>query len=90
MSRSDRPIRLLACIDPLGLGPLAGDEMGRGTQTQGAPMHYFRITLDDDGYRARFYYNGELMWWTEGYKRRATAENAIRSLRVHAASAPLR
>ena len=53
-------------------------------------MHYFTITLDKDGYRGRFYYNSELMWWTEGYSSRANAENAIRALRTHAASAPLR
>lgn len=53
-------------------------------------MHYFTITLDQDGYRGRFYYNGELMWWTEGYTEKRTAENAIASLRTHAATAPLR
>jgi uncharacterized protein YegP (UPF0339 family) len=53
-------------------------------------MHFFRITLDGDGYRARFYYNNELIWWTEGYRHRAGAENAIQALRLHAASAPLR
>lgn len=53
-------------------------------------MHYFRITHDRDGWRARFYYNHELMWWTEGYVHRAGAENAIAALRKHAATAPLR
>jgi uncharacterized protein YegP (UPF0339 family) len=53
-------------------------------------MYYFRITRDGDGYRARFYYNSELMWWTEGYVRQVDAENAIRALRLNAASAPLR
>lgn len=53
-------------------------------------MYYFRITHDVDGYRARFYYNDELMWWTEGYVRIAGAENAIQALRLHAATAPLR
>ena len=53
-------------------------------------MYYFRITHDKDGWRARFYYSGELMWWTEGYSSEAKARNAIQSLRVHAASAPLR
>jgi uncharacterized protein YegP (UPF0339 family) len=53
-------------------------------------MYYFTITDDKDGYRARFYYNDELIWWTEGYSSVANAENAIAALRVHAASAPLR
>ncbi len=39
---------------------------------------YFTITLDNDGYRARLYAaNHELVWWTEGYEKRATAERAI-------------
>jgi len=53
-------------------------------------MYFFRITHDRDGYRARFYYNDELIWWTEGYVNQQGAENAIRALRLHAASAPLR
>jgi uncharacterized protein len=53
-------------------------------------MYYFRITQDGDGFRARFYYDSELIWWTEGYVRRAGAENAIKALRLHAAAAPLR
>ena len=53
-------------------------------------MYYFRITNDGDGYRARFYYNQELIWWTEGYRNYAGAENAIQALRNHAATAPLR
>jgi uncharacterized protein YegP (UPF0339 family) len=53
-------------------------------------MYYFRITHDEDGYRARFYYQGELMWWTEGYSRRDKAENALRAIRAYAATAPLR
>jgi uncharacterized protein YegP (UPF0339 family) len=53
-------------------------------------MHYFTITQDRDGYRARFYYNGELMWWTEGYSSLANAQNAIDSLRANAGTAPQR
>jgi uncharacterized protein YegP (UPF0339 family) len=51
-------------------------------------MYYFRITRDADGYRARFYYNQELIWWTEGYTSQTNAENAIAALRNHAATAP--
>ncbi len=40
---------------------------------------YFAITLDRDGYRARLYAsNNELVWWTEGYRSKASAENAVR------------
>jgi uncharacterized protein YegP (UPF0339 family) len=53
-------------------------------------MYYFTITRDGDGFRARFYYNQELIWWTEGYTRIAGAENAIRAIREHGSSAPLR
>ena len=59
-------------------------------QEQHLPMYYFTITHDRDGWRARFYYSGELMWWTEGYSSEAGARNAIQSLRVQAAAAPLR
>jgi uncharacterized protein len=69
---------------------LAGREAGAKVQAVGGPMYYFTITDDKDGYRARFYYNDELIWWTEGYSSVANAENAIAALRVHAASAPLR
>jgi len=53
-------------------------------------MHYYTVTPDRDGWRARFYYQGTLMWWTEGYSSRAHADNAVASLRRHAATAPLR
>lgn len=49
------------------------------------------FTVDRDGYRARFYgRNGQLVWWTEGYARKADAEHAISLLRLHADSAPIR
>jgi uncharacterized protein YegP (UPF0339 family) len=54
------------------------------------PTYYFTITRDNDGYRARFYYGGELMWWTEGYSSIANAQNAIDTMRGHAGSAPQR
>jgi uncharacterized protein YegP (UPF0339 family) len=52
--------------------------------------YYFTIRHDRDGWRARFYYRGELIWWTEGYARRAGAENALDAIRAYAATAPLR
>lgn len=38
----------------------------------------FTIDLDKDGYRARLWSSSDLIWWTEGYVRKADAENAIR------------
>jgi uncharacterized protein YegP (UPF0339 family) len=38
----------------------------------------FTITLDRDGYRARLWSGSDLIWWTEGYERKAGAANAIR------------
>lgn len=51
--------------------------------------YYFTITYDRDGYRARLYYNAELVWWTEGYQSRQGALNALAAIRSHAATAPL-
>jgi uncharacterized protein YegP (UPF0339 family) len=54
-------------------------------------MYYFRITLDGDGYRARFYSSdGELIWSTEGYRDRQDAERAVAVLQSYAAMAPVR
>jgi uncharacterized protein YegP (UPF0339 family) len=36
------------------------------------------FTLDKDGYRARLWSGSDLIWWTEGYERKADALNAIR------------
>lgn len=38
----------------------------------------FTISLDKDGYRARLWSGGDLIWWTEGYVRKADALNAVR------------
>jgi uncharacterized protein YegP (UPF0339 family) len=38
----------------------------------------FTISLDKDGYRARLWSSSDLIWWTEGYERKASAQNAIR------------
>jgi len=54
------------------------------------PMYYFTIKLDPSGWRGRFFYNQELIWWTEAYVNRAGAENALHAIRQHAATAPLR
>ena len=39
---------------------------------------WFTITLDGDGYRARLWSGSDLIWWTEGYERKAGALRAIR------------
>jgi uncharacterized protein YegP (UPF0339 family) len=41
-------------------------------------MIRFTIDLDRDGYRARLWSGSDLIWWTEGYERKAGALNAIR------------
>jgi uncharacterized protein YegP (UPF0339 family) len=38
----------------------------------------FTITLDQDGYRARLWSGSDLVWWSQGYERKAGARNAIR------------
>jgi uncharacterized protein YegP (UPF0339 family) len=53
-------------------------------------MSYFTIARDRDGCRARFYSGGNLVWWTEGYARKEGAVNAIRSIKTHAATAPVK
>ena len=44
--------------------------------------HKFEIYKDKKGeYRARFKYNGEVMFSTEGYASKASARNAIDSIK---------
>lgn len=40
-------------------------------------MMRFSIDLDKDGYRARLWSGGRLVWWTEAYGRKADAAHAI-------------
>lgn len=51
---------------------------------------YFTIRKDSDGYRARLYSGSDLIWWTEGYVRKAGAENAIRIARSTSNATPIR
>lgn len=51
--------------------------------------YYFTIKHGSGGWRGRFYYNGELIWWTEGYVHYAGAKNALDAIRAYAATAPL-
>jgi uncharacterized protein YegP (UPF0339 family) len=52
---------------------------------------YFKIKSASGGFRAYFYGgNGELVWWTEIYKSKQSAEQAVSFAKANAASAPLR
>jgi uncharacterized protein len=52
--------------------------------------HKFVIEQNKKGeYVAKFKYNNELMFWTEGYSSRSGAVNAIESLRKNGPGAPL-
>jgi uncharacterized protein YegP (UPF0339 family) len=52
---------------------------------------YFKIVTASGGYRAHIYGgNNELVWWTEVYTTRASAQNAIDMVKRGAAGAPLR
>lgn len=43
--------------------------------------HTFEIWKDRKGeFRARFKYNGEIVWATEGYSSKSSAKNAINSI----------
>lgn len=51
--------------------------------------HKFEIYKDRAGeYRARFKYNSEVIWSTEGYASKAGAENAIESVKKNSSGAP--
>jgi uncharacterized protein YegP (UPF0339 family) len=52
-------------------------------------MAYFEIVTASGGYRAHFWSGGNLVWWTEVYTRKAGAQNAIATIKAHAASAPV-
>ena len=52
--------------------------------------HKFEIYRDKAGeYRVRFKYNSETMFSTEGYKSKASAENAIASIKKNGPEAPI-
>ena len=51
--------------------------------------HKFEIVKDKKGeYRVRFKYNSEIMFATEGYTSKASAENAIASIKKNGPDAP--
>ena len=52
--------------------------------------HKFEIYKDKAGeFRVRFKYNSETMFSTEGYSSKASAQNAIDSLKKNAPEAPV-
>jgi uncharacterized protein YegP (UPF0339 family) len=52
--------------------------------------HKFEIYKDKAGeFRVRFKYNSETMFSTEGYASKASAQNAIDSLKKNAPDAPV-
>ncbi len=51
--------------------------------------HKFEIWRDKAGeFRVRFKYNSEIMFWTEGYSSKASAQNAIDSIKKNGPDAP--
>lgn len=52
--------------------------------------HKFVIEQNKAGeYVAKFKYNAELMFWTEGYSSKAAAKNAIESIKKNGPDAPI-
>lgn len=52
--------------------------------------HKFEIVKNDKGeFRARFKYNGEVIFWTENYASKASAQNAIDSIVKNGPKAPV-
>ena len=52
--------------------------------------HTFEIYKDKAGeYRVRFKYNSETMFSTEGYSSKASAKNAIESIKANGPAAPI-
>jgi len=52
--------------------------------------HSFEIVKDKAGeFRVRFKYNSEVMFATEGYSSKASAQNAIESFRKNGPGAPV-
>jgi uncharacterized protein YegP (UPF0339 family) len=52
--------------------------------------HKFEIYKDKAGeFRVRFKYNSEVMFYTEGYASKASAKNAIDSIKENGPDAPV-
>ncbi|GAA4051740.1 YegP family protein [Parerythrobacter jejuensis] len=51
--------------------------------------HKFEIYKDNAGeFRVRFKYNSEVMFSTQGYSQKSSAENAIESIKANGPGAP--
>lgn len=50
-------------------------------------MYTFKIIKNENGFRVQFLFRKEVMFWTENYKSKASAKNAIKSLIEKAATA---
>jgi uncharacterized protein YegP (UPF0339 family) len=58
-------------------------------RSEAAMAHKFEIYRDKKGeYRVRFKYNGEVMFSSEGYTSKASAQNAIDSIKKNGPGAP--
>ena len=57
---------------------------------EGKLAHKFEIYKDKKGeFRVRFKYNSEIMFSTEGYSSKASAQNAIDSIKKNGPAAPV-
>jgi uncharacterized protein YegP (UPF0339 family) len=73
---------------PLGGRCGIGPSFHHGGETRMA--HTFEIWKDKKGeYRVRFKYNSETMFSTEGYSSKASAQNAIDSIKKNGPKAPV-
>lgn len=53
--------------------------------------HHFVIEKNKAGeFVAKFKYNSEVMFWTEGYSSKASAINAIESIQKNGPTAPIK
>lgn len=52
-------------------------------------MYKFKIIKSENGYRAQFLHNSEVIFWTENYSSKANAENAIRSMKENGPEAEI-
>lgn len=53
--------------------------------------HYFEIKKNKGGeFVAYFKYNNESIFWTEGYSTKASAKNAIESIKKNGPDAPIK
>ncbi len=62
---------------------------GNGVESEEPKVAYFKIVRASGGYRAHYWSGGRLVWWTEVYERKVGAQNAIHTIKQHAATAPV-